>query len=94
MSRFRELVENEMRRCRRNNKICKSWHEVWGIMQEEVDEFIDEVKKKSAKRDRLNALRELVQIASICERAAYDLALIEDSAPVFTNGETVDGITG
>jgi NTP pyrophosphatase (non-canonical NTP hydrolase) len=55
-----------------------SWHEAYGLILEEVDEFWDEVKKKSHKRPRMDALKELVQIAALCERAALDLALLDD----------------
>lgn len=75
---FQTLMDDEMLRCRARGNCCRSWHEAYGLIAEEFEEFWDEVKKKSTKRDRTNALRELVQVASLCERAAIDLALIDD----------------
>lgn len=75
---FRKLMDDETSRARQRGCGCKTWHEGYGLILEELDEFWDEVKKKSSKRDRANALKELVQIAALCERVAVDLALIDD----------------
>ena len=75
---FRTMMEKEMTSVRSRGHCCKSWHEGYGLMLEEVDEFWDEVKKRPKARDRVNALRELVQIATLCERIAIDLALVDD----------------
>jgi hypothetical protein len=78
METFRRLMVDEMTRVRNRGHVCKSWHEAYGLIAEEFEEFWDEVKKKTSKRDRLNALQELVQVATLCERVAIDLALIDD----------------
>ncbi len=85
---FRTLVDAELDKHKLSNKCCKSWHEAYGLIAEEVEEFWDEVKKKSAKRDKVNALVELVQISALCERIASDLALLEDYKKALNNVAT------
>jgi hypothetical protein len=77
-STFNNLVAEETARVRLQGCSARSWHEAYGLLLEEVSEFFDEVKKRPAKRDRMNALKELVQIAGICGRTAVDLGLIDD----------------
>lgn len=77
-STFAQLMDEETTRVRSRKAPVKSWHEGYGLIAEEFDEFWDEVKKKSEKRDRDNALKELVQIAALCQRIAIDLALVDD----------------
>ncbi len=52
-----------------------SFHEAYSVILEELDEFWEIVRQKSADRDRQNAYAELVQIATACMRAARDLDL-------------------
>ena len=52
-----------------------SIHEAYGALAEEVAEFFDEVRAKDDVRSWENAKHELIQIASIAARAAYDLKL-------------------
>lgn len=66
-------MDLEYKHVRKNKKPFNSFHESWGVIFEEVDEYWDEVKKKKSARDRKNALHELVQIATACQRAAEDL---------------------
>lgn len=72
---FRELVIEEMHELRMKNGEFNSWHEAYGVLLEEVEEFWKDCKKRPSKRNPENALRELVQIAAIAECAAYDLTL-------------------
>lgn len=78
-SAFLSLVSVEVDRKRAGGKKKKihSYHEAWGKIQEEVNEFAAEVAKKEGKRDGQNALHELVQIAANAMRAAEDLGLIK-----------------
>lgn len=77
MHTFQTLVKDEVAACRSRGRKCHSWHEAYGLLLEEFDEFWEEVRKRNSKRDRANALRELVQIASLCQRAAEDLGLLD-----------------
>ncbi len=56
-----------------------SSHEAYAVILEELDEFWDIVKgpRDIKGKDREKALKELVQIAAMCWRAAVDLDLIE-----------------
>lgn len=83
---FLKLVAAEVARKRGPNgkKRIRGYHEAWGRLQEEVDEFKAEVQKKPENRDHANALRELVQVAATAMRAAEDLIMFgkSDSDPV------------
>lgn len=70
---FFELLEKEIEKIREKTNPVNSWHEGYGILIEEVDELWEEVKKKSAKRDRENMTKELVQIAAVCQKIYEDL---------------------
>lgn len=50
-----------------------SLHEAYGLITEELAEFFDEVRKKSAKRDLKNTRKELVQIAAMCVKTIENL---------------------
>lgn len=51
----------------------KGFHEAYGILLEEFDEFWDEVKKKPSKQNKENMKLELIQIAAMCCRTIVDL---------------------
>ena len=71
---FVEYVCQEVRRSRKKHpKAMQSWHQAYGIILEEVDEFWDEVKKQTYGRHRDAMLVELVQIAAMAVRAAVDM---------------------
>lgn len=74
---FLEMLHAEFRSACQKNRPLNSLHEAYAVLAEEVDELWDEVRKKRSKRDRLNMLKELVQIASCAWRAANDLGLLE-----------------
>jgi hypothetical protein len=78
MPKFRDEVLAELASYKTKGKTCPSWHQAYGLIAEELDEFWDEVKKKDHKRDPKNALKELVQIAALCEHAAQQLKLAEE----------------
>lgn len=42
-----------------------SFHEAYGVLAEEVDEFWDEVKLKASKRVAANIRKELIQVAAV-----------------------------
>jgi NTP pyrophosphatase (non-canonical NTP hydrolase) len=69
---FRKYVEEALAKAIRKKKIT-SIHEGYGLLIEEVDEFFDEVKKKTSTRFREDVVKELSQIAAICERIFNDL---------------------
>ena len=71
---FDELLKTEYQKIKKKKKIS-SYHEGYGLLAEELDEFWDEVKKKARERNKENALVELVQIATLCKRIAEDLGL-------------------
>lgn len=82
MSSFAELVKNELVRARaKHPSIMHSTHEAYGIILEEVDEFWDLCKQQYPKDEffikefKSSMLKELVQVAAMCQKAAEDLDL-------------------
>lgn len=73
MMKFQYLQGQELNRARtKHPKKFSSFHEAYAIILEEVDEFWENVKKDGTKEDMLS---ELVQIATMCQRAAEDLEI-------------------
>lgn len=68
---FLDLVNRELHAARLTWDDMADGLEAIGVIREEFDEFWDEVKKKQ--RDPEVELRELVQIAAMCQRAIEDL---------------------
>jgi NTP pyrophosphatase (non-canonical NTP hydrolase) len=78
MNKFAELAEKELSRARALHPGKQhSLHEGYSVLLEEVDEFWDEVKRKSEQRSRTQLLKELVQVAAMAQRTAEDLGLVE-----------------
>jgi hypothetical protein len=50
-----------------------SLHEGWAILEEEVEELWDEVKKSPKRRDAAKIREEAVQVAAMAFRFLYDL---------------------
>jgi hypothetical protein len=75
MSDFTDLVELELAAARTKFFALHSGHEAFGVIYEELDEFWDEVKRQDRDPDAM--LKELVQTAAMCARAAEDLGLIK-----------------
>lgn len=77
MSAFPTLVHSELIEARDNHQPMNSAHEAWAVILEELEEFKQQVFLRRQARDKSAMLRELVQTAAMCQRAAEDLALIE-----------------
>jgi hypothetical protein len=73
---FAGLVEEEVRQARALHDPINSAHEGYAVILEELDEFWDECRRKRGDRDPDAMLLELVQVAAMAERTAYDLGLI------------------
>lgn len=74
---FAEMVDSEVARAREKFPPLNSAHEAYAVILEEVDELWEEVRKKRDMRNKAHMAAELVQIASMCRRAAEDLDLVE-----------------
>lgn len=75
-SDFLYLVETELANAREKHQgVIHTPHEAYGVIAEEVAEFFDEVRAQSHSKSKM--LRELVQIAAMCYRAAEDLGVLE-----------------
>ena len=70
-SNFLAAVYRELARARTKNGPMHSHHEAWGVIQEELDEVWDEVKRQQPDPQRIIA--ELVQVAAMCARWAEDV---------------------
>lgn len=75
---FLDLVEQEHHRAVAAHNSMNSAHEAYAVILEELCEFWEEVLKKREERDKNHMLQELVQIAAMAMRAAYDLCLWRD----------------
>ena len=76
-------IEQEVRRAVQLHRGICSLHEAKAIIEEELDEFWDEVKvnpKKLSEVDRekriANLRMELIQVAAMCVRSISDLGLL------------------
>lgn len=69
---FKDGVKNEIRQIRKKGLVSNSLHEGFGLLLEEVEEFWDEVKKKTSKRNLKNTRKELIQIAALAEIICED----------------------
>lgn len=70
-------VAAEIERARSLHGDYHSAHEAYAVIKEELDEFWDIVKMKSAKRSASAMKTELIQIACTAIRTVSDLALQE-----------------
>jgi len=68
---FQQLVADELSRARAKHGAVHGLHEGYAVLLEEVDEFWDEVKKKTP--DKANTYMELVQIAAMAQKIAEDV---------------------
>lgn len=75
---FFDLVQEELERAVAKHPPLHSLHEAYAVILKEVDEFKDEVWKQQKARDSHAIRSELVQIAAMCARTAYDLDLLEE----------------
>ena len=74
---FIELMKTELQEAELRFTPMVNAYEAYAVIQEELDEFWDEVKEKQINYKLPNMLRELVQIATMCIRAAKDLKLYD-----------------
>lgn len=77
MAGFLEEVQKETNEARAKHGPHRSLHQSYGLLCEEVAEFFDEVRLKSENRNPEAVLRELIQVASVCQKAAEDLGFID-----------------
>lgn len=75
MDKWTELVEKELAYARDKHAPFPTLHHAYGVIQEEFDEWWDEVKLQNPSKAKL--LSELVSVAASCQRAAEDLKLME-----------------
>lgn len=73
-----ELIESECVRATDKHGGFNSIHESYSVILEEVDEYWEEVKKKTSKRDKSNMAVELVQIAAMCVKALESFNLVPE----------------
>lgn len=66
-------VQAEVFRAMNKHDSMNSAHEAKAVIEEELDEFWDEVKQRIPNRDNLR--EELIQIAAMAVRAIHDLEL-------------------
>ena len=70
---FPELVATELKSARQQFPRFASRDEAFGVILEEIDEFWDKVKHHQREWAPPALLRELIQIAAMCQRAVEDL---------------------
>lgn len=77
MSDFLKMVAAELDRARAKHPGCmRNKHEAYAVILEELDEFWDEVRSQQEDRDA--QLKELIQTAAMCMRAAEDMRLLAE----------------
>lgn len=72
---FEEQVKQEIVKARSKHKPINSSHEGYAVILEELDEFWEEVRKKSYLRSKDRMIEELVQIAAMAQRTAEDVVM-------------------
>jgi hypothetical protein len=80
-------VEEEFSEARRKYKPFNSFHEGYAVLEEEVDELWDEVKRKPSARS-MDAMRaEAVQVAAMAMRILVELC--EEPSPMARAAEAI-----
>lgn len=88
MSEFSEMVELELMEARLKFPAgFHSGHEAYGVILEELDEFWDEVKRQ--RPNPVLLLKELIQIAAMCERTAEDLGLMKVEVNLVSTSDAI-----
>ena len=77
MPTFNELVWSQLLKMRVKKRPIYSYHEGASIVREEYEEFWDEVKLKSEKRNPERILAELIDVVCGCQRIAEDMGLVD-----------------
>lgn len=75
MKTFNEMINEELVRARKKHGPMNSLHEAHSVILEELDEVWDEIKKKTKARDLNHLLKELVQVAAMCQKTAEDVII-------------------
>lgn len=65
-------LEQEMKTAREKYGPFNSTHEVYGVLQEEVDEFFDLIRYRPVQA-KMEMIKELTQVAAIALRAIDEL---------------------
>jgi hypothetical protein len=68
-------VHDELKRAMKLHPPMNSAHEAYAVILEELDEFWEEVRKKTEARDKSRIRQELIQIAAMACRTIIDLDL-------------------
>jgi vacuolar-type H+-ATPase catalytic subunit A/Vma1 len=68
-------VYKEVRVAQRKHSPFNSSHESYAVIKEELEEYWEEVKKKSGDRDRENMRKELLQIAASAIKAIESMEI-------------------
>lgn len=72
--KFELMVSSKIKRSRKSRgRPLSGFHEAYGLILEEIDEFWDEVRKKPRNRNVKRALLELSHISAAAQMAAEDL---------------------
>lgn len=71
--KFQEMVTKELLKAKEKHAPINSLHEGYAVILEEVDEFWEEVRKKTSERNKEDVISELVQIAAMCQRLYEDV---------------------
>lgn len=66
-------IVNEVERAEQLHKPINSLHEGYAVIAEEMDEFWDQVKLRSEKRDPVAVRTELIQTAAMCVRTILNV---------------------
>ncbi len=74
---FTEHQQTELRVARAAHPPLHSPHEAYAVILEEVRELEAEIFNRNIRRRSAHLLRELVQVAAMCQRAAEDLTITE-----------------
>jgi hypothetical protein len=69
-----KTIESEIQQARQKYGPFNSTHEIYGVLQEEVDEFWDLVKMKhKGPYEKVLMIHELMQVAAIAQRAINEI---------------------
>ena len=71
---FQELVSTEIEKARKKHRGINSRHEGVAVILEEFEEFKEAVFRDQSSTE---VLKELVQVAAMCQRCAEDIGLID-----------------
>ena len=73
MKSFQQLVSEELANARAKHRGLNTKHEALAVIMEEFEEFKEAVFRDMPTEE---SLKELIQLAAMCQRAAEDVGLI------------------